>query len=115
MRSRDQDSFTATGPAVARSCPSWPWRSRVAAIAGSYALRRITAICPGLSHPEGDRSAERRAATRVFISCRSTAAAPRSPPPAVLICRAAFFMSNASDSVVACRSPAGPARSINSA
>lgn len=75
----------------------------------------MTVIWPGVSHPEGVRSAERRAATRVFISWRRTAAAPRISPPAVLICRTAVFMSRLSDSVVACRSPAGPARLMSSA
>lgn len=70
---------------------------------------------PGFIHPDGERSAERSAATRVFISCRSTAAAPRIPPPAVLICLALVFMSNDSESVVVWRSPAGPARSMSSA
>ena len=42
------------------------------------------------------------------------AAAPRIPPPAVRICRAAAPMSRAREIVLACRSPAGPARSISS-
>ena len=75
----------------------------------------MTATSPGVSHPVLDSSAARSAVVRVVISCRSTAAAPRIPPPAVLICRGAAFMSRARLMVVAWRSPAGPARSMSSA
>ena len=51
----------------------------------------------------------------MVISWRSTAAAPFIPPPAVRIARAAARMSSATEKVVACRSPAGPARSMSSA
>ncbi len=87
----------------------------VAAIAGSYAERRITAISPHDNQSDGARSADRSAAISVDISCRRTAAAPRIPPPAVRICRAAACISSESESVVAWRSPGGPARSISSA
>ena len=50
----------------------------------------------------------------VDISWRSTAAAPRLPPPAARIARPAAFMSSEIDTVLAWRSPAGPARSISS-
>ena len=50
----------------------------------------------------------------VAISCRSTAAAPRLPPPAARIARPATFMSSEIDTVDAWRSPAGPARSTSS-
>lgn len=75
----------------------------------------MTAIWPASSQPDGARSDDRNADTSVDISCRSTPAAPLMPPPAVLICRAAAFMSSDRLMVVACRSPAGPARSISSA
>ena len=109
-----QDSVTATGPAVARSRPTAPCRSSAPATAGSYAERRITARSPGVSQSEGERSADRRAASIVDISCRSTAAAPRLPPPAARIARPAVLMSSEIEIVLAWRSPAGPARSTSS-
>ena len=50
----------------------------------------------------------------VAISWRSTAAAPRLPPPAARIARPAAFMSREIEMVLAWRSPAGPARSMSS-
>ena len=74
----------------------------------------MTARSPGSSQPDGARSAARRAAVMVDISCRSTAAAPRLPPPAARMARPAAFMSSEIDTVLACRSPAGPARLMSS-
>ena len=68
-----------------------------------------------MSQSPGERSADRSDATRVDISWRSTAAAPFIPPPVARIARPAAFMSREIEMVLACRSPAGPARSMSSA
>lgn len=74
MRTLGQLFDTATGRREV--LPSSPCRSSTPATTGSYAERRITVRSPGSSQPDGARSAARRAAVMVDISCRSTAADP---------------------------------------
>ena len=85
-------------------------RLALVALAAITALAVVLAPWAAINRETGARSA----VVSVVISCRSTAAAPLIPPPAVLICRAAAFMSSARLMVVAWRSPAGPARLMSS-
>ena len=68
LRTLNQFSVTATGPAVARSRPSSPWRFIAPATTGSSAERRITVRPPGSSQPDGARSGRRSAAFVADIS-----------------------------------------------
>jgi hypothetical protein len=74
----------------------------------------MTAICPGVSHPEVQVGGAERGDEGVHLlpqhggGTADAAAGGADLPGAV-------FMSSDSESVVAWRSPAGPARSISSA